>query len=97
MYLQDCRFECGEKNFLDPFENCINLKTLYFHSCQYYGGIETLKISTPQLTDLSISNFRVDEKFNPDCKISFADQSLNILYILTLIYIVFLKKLIFPQ
>ena len=50
---------------------------MYFHNCQYYGGIETLKISTPQLTDLSISNFRVDEKFNPDCKIELCTPKLK--------------------
>jgi len=64
MYLQSCRFECEEENFLDPFEDFVNLKTLYFHNCRCYKGIETLKISTFQLRDLSISSFIVDEKFN---------------------------------
>ncbi|XP_027368597.1 putative F-box/FBD/LRR-repeat protein At1g78760 [Abrus precatorius] len=68
LYLFDCRFECVEE-FLDPFRGCANLKCLFMHGCQYYGDIEVLIISAPQLTELSISNMRVDEVFDSDCVI----------------------------
>ncbi|XP_027332761.1 F-box/LRR-repeat protein 25-like [Abrus precatorius] len=68
LYLCDCRFECGEE-FLDPFRGCANLKCLFMHGCQYYGDIEELIISAPQLTELSISSMRVDEVFDSDCVI----------------------------
>jgi len=55
------------------------LKTLYFHSCQYYGGIETFKISPLHLTNLSISSFRVDEEFNPDYEIELCTPRLKYL------------------
>ncbi|KAG5064735.1 hypothetical protein GLYMA_02G294800v4 [Glycine max] len=67
LYLLDCRFECGVEELLDPFRGCVNLKHLYLHRCQYYGGIHRFQIFVPQLTHLSISWMGMNEMFDSDC------------------------------
>ncbi|KAL9316693.1 hypothetical protein ACSQ67_017694 [Phaseolus vulgaris] len=49
LILCDCRFECGMGDSLDLFEECVNLRYLYFHSCVYYGDVKSFIISAPQL------------------------------------------------
>jgi len=77
LYLCNCRFECGLENSLDLFQDCVNLEYLHFHNCHYFGGIDMFKISSPCLTYLNISGFRVDEKFDVDCVIELATPRLK--------------------
>ncbi|KAL2334799.1 hypothetical protein Fmac_016012 [Flemingia macrophylla] len=69
LYLIDCNFECGDEEVLDLFEDCVNLRRLSLHNCNYYGGFQTFRIHAPQLTYLSISWMRIDEMFNSNCDI----------------------------
>ncbi|KAG2390802.1 F-box/LRR-repeat protein [Vigna angularis] len=67
LYLCCCNFDCGWENLFDPFKGFVNLESLYFHSCIYYGDFNIFKISTPHLVDLNISCFRVAGKLEADC------------------------------
>ncbi|ESW14333.1 hypothetical protein PHAVU_008G272100 [Phaseolus vulgaris] len=77
LILRDCRFECGMGDSLDLFEECVNLQYLYFHSCVYYGDVKSFIISAPQLIQLDISGFRVDEMFDEDCEIELVTPMLK--------------------
>ncbi|KAK7371978.1 hypothetical protein VNO80_05345 [Phaseolus coccineus] len=77
LYLYDCRFECGMGDSLDLFGECVNLHYLYFHSCVYYGDVKSFIISAPQLRQLDISGFRVDEMFDDQCEIELVTPRLK--------------------
>ncbi|KAL2316711.1 hypothetical protein Fmac_030587 [Flemingia macrophylla] len=69
LYLIDCNFGCGADALLDLFEDCVNLRRLCLHNCNYYGAFGTYRIHAPQLSYLSISWMRIDEMFNSKCDI----------------------------
>ncbi|XP_047171296.1 FBD-associated F-box protein At2g26860-like [Vigna umbellata] len=65
--LCDCQFVCELENPFDPFKGCVNLESLYFHSCSYSAQINTFKISTSHLSDLNVSGFTVNGMFQACC------------------------------